>query len=421
MSKFFSFLFCLGILCSAAKLTAQQKVAYIDSHELLVSMPETKTAEAEFNKRVEIITARYNENVKEYNEKDSLFKRDSSKWTLAIKEIKKMELEYLKLKIQAQLDSWDSGTEFQNERLMEPIKKRALEAIEAVVKENGYTKWIDKSEAAKYPGAKDIMPLVKKKLASTQNIFAEMEFDNEDHYMGIIDEKKVSYDFKFTNTGTAPLIISDVSAKCFCVELQWPQKPIKPGEAGVIKVTYNGVGRPGHFFQSITIVSNARKSRPSLSITGDVGTYFQNKLSEQFIKIMLAFPGNFESLKGSVSNAAISEYNSTVSIETSRKTAVGKGKEDKNRVTSLIRSFDSRQKCLQEYQEWIKTISSITLNGAALKIYKTEETATFVSTKWRIDNSKNNISKEYQQFTIEVSCILLDEKNNGLFVGFDSD
>ena len=170
MLKIFNFLFCLVSLFSATTLNAQEKIAYIDSHELMVSMPETKIAEAEFKKLLERRTAEYNEYIMEYNSKDSLFKRDSSKWTLAIKEIKKNDMEYLKERIQSKSDSWDTDSENQKYILMEPIYKRALNAVEAVVKENGYTKWVEKTEAAKYPGAKDIMSLVKKKLASTQNI-----------------------------------------------------------------------------------------------------------------------------------------------------------------------------------------------------------------------------------------------------------
>jgi hypothetical protein len=62
--------------------------------------------------------------------------------------------------------------------------------------------------------------------------------------------------FEFTNTGNAPLIISDAKKSCGCTIPSWPKEPIAPGAKGTIKVQYD-MKRPGAINKSITILSNA--------------------------------------------------------------------------------------------------------------------------------------------------------------------
>ena len=75
----------------------------------------------------------------------------------------------------------------------------------------------------------------------------------------------------FTNTGTAPLIIHQAFASCGCTVPTYTKEPIKPGEKGVIDVTYNGTDKfPGHFQKTITIRSNAISEVTRLIIEGDM-------------------------------------------------------------------------------------------------------------------------------------------------------
>ena len=41
--------------------------------------------------------------------------------------------------------------------------------------------------------------------------------------------------FRFTNTGTAPLLIYNVVPSCDCTAVKWKKRPIKPGESGEIQ------------------------------------------------------------------------------------------------------------------------------------------------------------------------------------------
>lgn len=61
--------------------------------------------------------------------------------------------------------------------------------------------------------------------------------------------------FEFTNTGDAPLIISNVKSSCGCTVPSKPAAPIMPGKSEKITVQYNM--NPGPISKTITVESNA--------------------------------------------------------------------------------------------------------------------------------------------------------------------
>jgi hypothetical protein len=76
--------------------------------------------------------------------------------------------------------------------------------------------------------------------------------------------------FKFTNTGTAPLIISNAQGSCGCTVPTYPKEPIMPGEKGEIKVKYD-TQRVGQFTKYVTLTTNATSGTSTqLKISGDV-------------------------------------------------------------------------------------------------------------------------------------------------------
>ena len=76
-------------------------------------------------------------------------------------------------------------------------------------------------------------------------------------------------DFVFTNTGDAPLIISNVKSTCGCTIPKKPEKPILPGESDKIQVKYD-TKRVGFIRKSISVTSNASNPNVILKITGQV-------------------------------------------------------------------------------------------------------------------------------------------------------
>jgi len=97
----------------------------------------------------------------------------------------------------------------------------------------------------------------------------DFKFDKETYDFGKIPTTKpVSVEFKFTNIGEKPLIITNVSASCGCTVPEWPKTPIKKGQTGVIKVTYTPTPTAMPFTKPITITSNAKISTKYLYIKG---------------------------------------------------------------------------------------------------------------------------------------------------------
>lgn len=75
--------------------------------------------------------------------------------------------------------------------------------------------------------------------------------------------------FEFTNTGTAPLIITDATSSCGCTVPEKPKDPIAPGETGQLKVKYN-TNIVGPIRKTITVYSNADVPAKSIKIKGTV-------------------------------------------------------------------------------------------------------------------------------------------------------
>ncbi|TFF35911.1 DUF1573 domain-containing protein [Mucilaginibacter psychrotolerans] len=106
--------------------------------------------------------------------------------------------------------------------------------------------------------------------ASATNV-PVIKFEKETHDFGKIKTgDKVTYEFKFTNTGKSPLIIKDAIATCGCTKPEWPQKPIQPGEKGAIKVTFNSAGKIGLQDKQITVTANTNPAQTMVHLIGDV-------------------------------------------------------------------------------------------------------------------------------------------------------
>jgi len=105
-----------------------------------------------------------------------------------------------------------------------------------------------------------------------QTMDANISFDMEQHNFGKIKEAdgSVTHNFEFINTGSKPLIISQVRASCGCTSPNWTKEPILPGSKGFVSATYNPKNRPGPFNKSITVISNATTPHKVLRILGDV-------------------------------------------------------------------------------------------------------------------------------------------------------
>lgn len=101
---------------------------------------------------------------------------------------------------------------------------------------------------------------------------AEFKFASEKHDFGKIPQgKPVTTVFEYTNTGTEPLILTDVRPTCGCTIADYTKAPVKKGETGSIKITYSAAA-PGPFSKAIVVTSNAKTPTKNLIIVGEVTT-----------------------------------------------------------------------------------------------------------------------------------------------------
>lgn len=84
-----------------------------------------------------------------------------------------------------------------------------------------------------------------------------MTFEKVEHDFGTISEgQKVTYTYKVTNTGEAPLIIQNAQPSCGCTVPDWERKPIPVGGSGFVKAEFDSNGKPGVNNKTITVTAN---------------------------------------------------------------------------------------------------------------------------------------------------------------------
>ncbi|MGM5469658.1 DUF1573 domain-containing protein [Flavobacteriaceae bacterium LMO-SS05] len=106
--------------------------------------------------------------------------------------------------------------------------------------------------------------------ALAQEKVAKIEFKTDTIDYGTIDKGSNGLRvFEFTNTGNAPLIISDVKSTCGCTVPKKPEGPIMPGATGQIEVKYD-TNRVNPIRKTITVISNADTPTVALKIKGEV-------------------------------------------------------------------------------------------------------------------------------------------------------
>ena len=101
-----------------------------------------------------------------------------------------------------------------------------------------------------------------------ENKVAKIEFKETTIDYGTIEKGANGVrTFVFTNTGNAPLIISNVKSSCGCTVPKKPKGPIMPGETGEIEVKYD-TKRVNPIRKTITVISNADTPTVALKIKG---------------------------------------------------------------------------------------------------------------------------------------------------------
>lgn len=107
-------------------------------------------------------------------------------------------------------------------------------------------------------------------LTSWYTVAAAFSWDATTFDFGKIKlNKPVTHEFRFTNSGSTPLVISSVQASCGCTVTDYSKDPISPGSEGYVKATYNAA-KVGAFSKTVTVNANAEEGMVQLTIKGEV-------------------------------------------------------------------------------------------------------------------------------------------------------
>jgi outer membrane protein len=156
-----------ALLLTGITASAQSKFAYISFNELVRSMPETQKADTVLVQFQTALQQEYETMQTKYATDASLLtSRDTGKYTPSQLFLKRKSLTELLAKIQGYDQEAGRLLEQKRSDLFLPIQQKAEDAIRQVSKENGYAYVFEKDNLHFYPPGDDILPLVKRKLAT---------------------------------------------------------------------------------------------------------------------------------------------------------------------------------------------------------------------------------------------------------------
>jgi hypothetical protein len=98
-----------------------------------------------------------------------------------------------------------------------------------------------------------------------------LEFEKMEHDFGVVTEgQKVSYTYKFKNTGQAPLIVQTAQPSCGCTVPEWSREPIPVGGTGFVKAEFDTKGKVGPNTKTITVTANTWPKQTTLKFKASV-------------------------------------------------------------------------------------------------------------------------------------------------------
>lgn len=92
--------------------------------------------------------------------------------------------------------------------------------------------------------------------------------------LGILSEDDAprSVEFPFRNGGSDPVVITQVKTTCGCTIPEYPREPIRPGDTGIVRVTFHPKGHPGTLHRSVRVCTTEVSGRTEtvLNLVGNV-------------------------------------------------------------------------------------------------------------------------------------------------------
>ena len=145
-----------------------QKIGRISSQEVVVNMAEYKEAQTQLEALAKDLQAQMETIQVEMNTKIQEYNKGAETMTDAVRQLKEKELNDLNTRLQEFNQVAQQELQKKEQELMEPIIKKANEAITEVSKAGGYTVIFETGQMIYFDEAqvKDITPEVKAKLGA---------------------------------------------------------------------------------------------------------------------------------------------------------------------------------------------------------------------------------------------------------------
>ncbi|WP_336065588.1 OmpH family outer membrane protein [Mesoflavibacter sp. CH_XMU1404-2] len=167
MKQIKSLLFAAALFIGATSFTnAQSKVAHINVGELVTSMPEMKTAQAEMEQMGKTFETDIQEMMNEYKTKAKQYEAEAATKTNEDNQKRGEELAGMQQNIRQFQANAQQQLQQKELDLLEPITKKAKEAILKVAKAQGFDYVLDSSQGSGVIMAegKDLLKDVQKEL-----------------------------------------------------------------------------------------------------------------------------------------------------------------------------------------------------------------------------------------------------------------
>lgn len=165
MKKFFTVVIIVfAFIMTSTRASAQVKIGYISSQDLLGIMPETKKADSSLQQLKAALIQNAQDKEAKLNADIAKFNADTLKMSEAVKTVKRQELQKTYQELAGEEQRIQEQLQQRQQELLQPIQKKANEAVQATAKENGYNYVFEKDVLIVAPSGEDILPLVAKKL-----------------------------------------------------------------------------------------------------------------------------------------------------------------------------------------------------------------------------------------------------------------
>ena len=165
MNKFKIFLIAATLVFSSSAVMAQ-KTGYISLDQVIQIMPEVGKIDTMMQKfQADSINKEFEDLVRDYKYRDSIL---GSKDTITMPKSVKEQHQGALQNVAYQIQNWQAISQniyqAKQNKLLEPVYRKVMNAVQTVAKEKGYTYIYDKQGLVLAPPGDDLLPFVAQKL-----------------------------------------------------------------------------------------------------------------------------------------------------------------------------------------------------------------------------------------------------------------